>query len=211
MFVSKIKFFSNIYKYSLKILSTNSFVIFFSFQLQDVKQVSSWSTKERLTSQVIYDPRTKLYSAVFNEKYIRVWLEEETELDKVKKNKFTLPLHSILILEGFPPVVLLQNGNTASLEWALKNKQNWSCKEILRPKETLLKSQLVNVNYKSYLCTLTKLDNIFNYILMPLENDTFLGEADKIKRIELKRDFETLVGHVVMQDNKNAYLLTLCK
>ncbi|XP_051173687.1 nucleolar protein 11 [Leptopilina boulardi] len=179
------------------------------YKLQDVKQVSSWSTKERLTSQVIYDETTKSYSAVFNEKYIRVWLEEETELDKVKKNKFTLPLHSILTLEGFPPVVLLQNGNTASLKWALKNRKNWSCKEILKSKETLLKSQLVNVNYKSYLCTLTKLDNVYNYILMPLENDIFLGEAEKIIRIELKRDLETLVGHVVMQDKKNAYLLTL--
>ena len=181
------------------------------FQLQDVKQVSSWSTKERLTSQVIYDETAKIYAAVFNEKNIRVWSEEETELDKVKKYKFPLPLDSILTLEGFPPVVLLQNGNTASLKWALSNRQSWSCKGILKPKESLLKCQMVNIKYKTYLCILSKLENAFSYILMPLEDETYIGKVDQVKRIDLKRDSETLVGHAVIQDKNDAYLLTLCK
>ncbi|XP_033214003.1 uncharacterized protein LOC117171063 isoform X2 [Belonocnema kinseyi] len=178
-------------------------------QLQDVKQVSSWSTKEKLTSQVIYDETKKIYAAVFNEKYIRVWSEEETELDKVKKCKFSHPLHSILTLDGFPPVVLLQNGNTASLKWALSNRQNWSCEEILKPKEIFLKCQMVSVNHETYLCTLTQIDNAYNYILIPLEDETYLRKVNQLKRVEIKRDSQTLVGHVIMQDKNDAYLLTL--
>lgn len=176
-----------------------------------MKQVSSWSTKERLTSQVIYDQTTKTYSAIFNDKYIRVWAEDETELDKVKRRKFTTPLHSILTLDEFPPVVLLQNGNTATLEWAINNRQNWSFKGIFKTNEILLKSQLVNVDCKVYLCTLNKIDSVYNYVVIPLENENFLGEAKKVKRIELKRDPHTLVGHVVTQNAKNACLWTLCK
>lgn len=179
------------------------------YELKDVKQVSSWSTKERLTSKVIYDGITKKYAAIFNEKYIRVWSGEETELDKVKKNKFSLPLRSILTLEGFSPVVLLQNGNTASLEWALKNRQNWPCKEILKPKESLIKSQLINVKNKTYICTLSKVDDVYNHTLMPLEEKTHFGKVDQIKRIKIERESETLVGHVVMQDENDAFLLTL--
>ena len=180
-------------------------------QLQDVEQVSSWSTKERLTSQVIYDQTEQKYAAVFNEKYIRVWLGEDTELDKVKKCKFPHPLHSILSLDGCPPVVLLKNGNTASLKWALTNRENWSCEEILKPKENFLKCQMVSVNYETYLCTLTQVDNVYNYILIPLEDETYLGKVNQLKRMEIKWDSETLVGHAVMQDKKDAYLLTLCK
>lgn len=173
--------------------------------------MNSWSSTERFTSQVIYDETTQKYSAVFKEKYIKVWPEGEIELDKVKKIKFSQPLHSILTLDGFSPVVLLKNGNTASLEYAIDNRKNLPCREILKSGETLLKAQLINVNSKMYLYSLNKIDNVYNYIVVPLEKKDFLGEEDKIKRIKLKQDLQSLVEHVVVKTKENAYLLTLCK
>nr|XP_034180096.1 uncharacterized protein LOC117604302 isoform X2 [Osmia lignaria] len=54
------------------------------YKLQDLKQLSSWSSKDRLTTQVIYDETTRQYAAIFNEKKIRLWSAEETDLNNVK-------------------------------------------------------------------------------------------------------------------------------
>lgn len=179
------------------------------FQLQDLKQVSSWSSKERLTTQVTYDKETGRYTAVFNEKYIRVWNRDETDLDKVKRHKFNFPFHTILSLEDGSPVLVRQDGATASLRWALENRKTWSSQGILKPEEKLQNCQLVNFVGRTYLCALTKTDQSYNYLVVGLQGDTCLEDPEHATRIELKRMSEDLVGHVILQHKNNASLLTL--
>lgn len=150
--------------------------------------------------------------AVFNGKYIRFWKEKETNLDSVKKYKFLSPISAILTSKGISPIVVMQNGGTASLAWALENRKTWDSAGILLPGEKILSSQLVCVADKIYLCLFTsKEQRAFNYITVPLQKENYTEELDQLVRIELKRSSEKLVGHIVLQDKKNAYLLTLCK
>ncbi|KAK0181686.1 hypothetical protein PV327_003951 [Microctonus hyperodae] len=179
------------------------------YKLHDLKQVSSWSTKERLTTPVIYDKQTDRYVAIFNEKHIRVWSKNETDLDKVKRYKFRFPFQTILSLDSTSsPVLVRQDGATASLEWARDNK-TWSSNGILLPKEKILNCYLINVNSKMYLCALTKIDSMHNFIVVGLQEETFHGIPEEINRIELIGMSEKLIGHVILQDHHNAYLLTL--
>ncbi|KAI4499452.1 hypothetical protein M0802_005348 [Mischocyttarus mexicanus] len=178
------------------------------YKLQDLKQISSWSSKERLTTSVIYDKTAQRYAAVFNERKIKVWSVEEPDLNNVKGYKFQFPFHTILVHDDLPPVVVQQNGATASLEWALQNRKSWSNKGLLQFEEKLLDCQLIYLNGKISLCGLTKIDQTYNYITVELNNDNCV-QLDHVKRIELKRTSEELVSHVVMQSKSNAYLLTL--
>ncbi|KYM96825.1 PREDICTED: nucleolar protein 11 [Cyphomyrmex costatus] len=179
------------------------------YKLQDLKQISSWSSKERLTTQVIYDRFKQRYVAVFNERKIRVWSEEEADLNNVKGHKFSFPLYAILPYDDSSPILVQQNGATASLAWAIDNRKTWMSKGIIRAKEKLLNCQLIHLNGKTSLFCLTRVEEVYNYIVVGLEEDTCLEKADTIKRIELKRKSEVLTGHVVIHHKNDAYLLTL--
>lgn len=180
------------------------------FQLQDLKQISSWSSKERLTTQVIYDRFKQRYVAAFNERKIRVWSEEEADLNNVKGHKFSSLLHAILSHGDSSPILVQQNGATASLEWAIANRKTWMSKGIIRAKEKLLNCQLIHLNGKTSLFCLTRVEEVYNYVVVGLEDDTCLEKVDTIRRIELKRKSEVLMGHVVIHYKNDAYLLTLC-
>ncbi|XP_057323903.1 uncharacterized protein LOC130666699 isoform X1 [Microplitis mediator] len=181
------------------------------YKLDDSKQVSSWSSKKRFTSQVIYDEKSNHYAAIFNEKYIEIWDKNEVDLDKLKKYKFSDSFYAIITLENNSPVLVKENGATASLNWALDNRNTWSSnKGFLKPSEKFIDCKLIQVNNKTYLCALTKIATKLNYIVVELEDETYLENNNQtITRIELKRKSERLVGHVIRQDKNNAYLLTL--
>ncbi|XP_011869532.1 PREDICTED: nucleolar protein 11 isoform X2 [Vollenhovia emeryi] len=179
------------------------------YKLQDLKQISSWSSKERLTTQVIYDRSKQRYVAAFNERKIRVWSEEEADLNNVKGYKFPSPLYAILPCGGSSPILVQQNGATASLEWALANRKTWTSKGIIKPRERLLDCQLIHVNGKTSLFCLTRVEEVYNYVVVGLEDATCLEKPDTVRRIELIRKSEQLTGHVLIHHKNDAYLLTL--
>ena len=164
-----------------------------------------------MTTQVIYDRSKQRYAAAFNERKIRVWSEEEADLNNVKGYKFQSPVHAILQYGDLPPILLQQNGATASLDWAIANRKTWTSKGITKTKEKLLDCQLIHLNGSTSLFCLTKIEEIYNCVVVKLEDDVYLERADTIRRIELKRRSENLVGHAVIHYRNNAYLLTLCE
>ncbi|XP_058791110.1 uncharacterized protein LOC131664211 [Phymastichus coffea] len=179
------------------------------YKLQDLKQVSSWSSKDRLTAQVVYDEISRNYVAIFNAKIIRKWTEKETNLDSVKKCKFSMPIYNILKLKEVPPILVMPNGTTLSLESALKIKKDWKTDGILGSNEKILQCQLISVNDNIYFCALINSGNFHSYVFVLLQKDNYEMDLDKLIKIDLKRSSETLVGHVIMHDKKNVYLLTL--
>ncbi|CAD6241875.1 GSCOCG00009351001-RA-CDS [Cotesia congregata] len=181
------------------------------YKLHDSKQLNSWSSKKkRFTSQVIYDRKNDRYAAIFNEKYLEIWDKDEKSLDNLKKYNFNDSLYGILTLENDSSILVKQNGATASLNWALDNRDIWSSnKGFLRSNEKFIDCKLTKVNNKTYLCALTTIGTKLNYIVVNLEDDTYLDNNQQVKKIELKRKSEKLIGHVLHQDKNNAYLLTL--
>ncbi|CAL7941460.1 unnamed protein product [Xylocopa violacea] len=179
------------------------------YKLQDLKQLSSWTSKDRLTTQVIYDETTGQYAAIFNEKKIRLWSAEETDLNSIKGYKFQCDLHTILTLEGCPPVLVCKNGATASLRGAIENRKSWSKDGILKINEKILDCQLIRIGDKISLCIMTEIEGINNCVVVRLNNETYSEEIGTVKRMELKRRSEELVGHTVLQAKNKACLLTL--
>ncbi|PBC33157.1 Nucleolar protein [Apis cerana cerana] len=179
------------------------------YKLQDLKQLGSWTSKDRLTTQVIYNEITHQYAAVFNEKKIRLWSAEETDLNSIKGYKFQSALHTILTLEGCPPVLVRKDGATASLERAIQNRKSWSKEGILNINEKLLECYLIHTSDKINLCMLTEIERTYNCVIVKLNNETYTEEKDYMKRIELKRTAEELVGHTILQTKNKACLLTL--
>lgn len=164
-----------------------------------------------MSTKVIFDEISNSYVAVFNKKTIRIWQEEETNLDNVKKYKFLSPIHTILTFNNVSPILVLQNGATASLTWALENRKSWNSPGILNANEKILNCQLVCVKDKLYFCALVNSEKHYSYVVVPLKKENHIEKTQHVIRLDLKRSSETLMGHVVLQDNKNAYLLTLCK
>lgn len=179
------------------------------YKLQDLKQLSSWTSKDRLTTQVIYDETTRQYAAIFNEKRIRLWSAEETDLNNIKGYKFQSALHTILTLENCPPVLVRKDGATASLERAIQNRKSWSGEGILKVGDKILDCHLIRTGDKINLCMLINNQGTYNCIVVRLNNETYAEEIDSMRRMELKRRSEELVGHTVLQARNKACLLTL--
>lgn len=179
------------------------------YKLQDLKQRSSWTSKDRLTTQVVYDETTGQYAAIFNEKKIRLWSAEETHLNNIKGYKFQSALHTILTFEGCPPIVVQKNGATASLKWAIENRKTWSKEGILNSDERIVDCRLIRNNDKVNLCILTEKEGTHNCVIVKLTSETYSEETDSIRRLQLKRSSEELVGHTVLQGKKTAHLLSL--
>ncbi|KAH0541211.1 hypothetical protein KQX54_021282 [Cotesia glomerata] len=181
------------------------------YKLDDSKQLNSWSSKKkRFTYQVIYDRKNDRYAAILNEKYIEIWDKDEKSLDNLKKYNFNDSLYGILSLENDSSILVKQNGATASLNWALDNRNVWSSnKGFLRSNEKFIDCKLTKVDNKTYLCALTTIGTKLNYFVVNLEDDTYLDNNQQVKKIELKRKSEKLIGHVLHQVKNNAYLLTL--
>nr|XP_033335757.1 nucleolar protein 11 [Megalopta genalis]XP_033335758.1 nucleolar protein 11 [Megalopta genalis] len=179
------------------------------YKLQDPKQLNSWTSKDRLTSQVIYDKTTSRYAAIFNEKKLRAWTVNETDLNTIKGYKFQSPLHTILTSETSPSVLVRKDGASASLEWAIENRKSWSKEGILRTDEKILDCRLIRIGNKINLCLLTENKRIYACVLVKLNNETYSQDADRARRMELKRRSEELVGYTVLQTKNKACFLTL--
>lgn len=80
----------NYHSYCLSTVSCYS-TFFLTLQLLNQKQICSWSSKEKLSSPVVYDAVGSQYVAVFNRSQLRLWTENEDNLDKIKKVKVRIP------------------------------------------------------------------------------------------------------------------------
>lgn len=49
--------------------------------------MGGWTSKDHITSAVIYDKEQESYVSVFNKNTIKTWKEDSVNLDKVKKYK----------------------------------------------------------------------------------------------------------------------------
>ena len=102
-----------------------------------------------------------------------------------------------------------KDGASASLETAIQNRKIWSKEGLLNVNEKILDCYLIRTGDKISLCMLTEIEGTYNCVIAKLNNDTYSEETNCVKRLELKRRSEELVGHAVLQAKNKACLLTL--
>lgn len=98
--------------------------LFLIFQISSQKQIRSWNSFDKLSSKVLYDPKSKQYVGVFGQRSIRCWDENTSDLNKVKKISFHRNIGS-LVQNGDDGelLVLYSSGETESLSSAINNRK----------------------------------------------------------------------------------------
>ncbi|XP_066991508.2 nucleolar protein 11 [Anabrus simplex] len=178
------------------------------YRLQDQKQVGSWSSKDKLSSAVIYDPVGCQFAAVFNHNQLRLWKENDEQLDKVKKYKFEEGIHCIIPQsDGDPAVVLFRNGCVALLAAAVESRKEAISGPILQRDETITDYYCVSNMGRKFITFVTRdAKDAPTLNVVPI----VLGES--AQQYPLHRDDTDgirLVGHAVLQMEDSCSILTL--
>ncbi|KAG8231840.1 hypothetical protein J437_LFUL008611, partial [Ladona fulva] len=193
------------------------------YKISDRKQVGSWSTREKLTSPVIFDTIGCQYVAVFNHKQIRIWKQEDEDLDAIKKHKLPAPVHTLLVPSGATaePAILFQSGRAWKLSTFINSKgkfmEIWEkpdrsgMNSILREDENLEEWHMITCQTFTYIILSARAPSRPKnptFYLMKLTNEDD-DEYNLQRRFTLQLKEAYLVAHTVIQQNGSCSLLTL--
>ncbi|NXP76218.1 NOL11 protein, partial [Ramphastos sulfuratus] len=95
------------------------------FKVSDQKPLGYWSVKhgQVLTCPVVCNFETHEYIAVHDDKVLRIWKNEDINLDKVFKATLSADVHRIHSLPNGGPVVLFRGGGVRTLDALLEAPQ----------------------------------------------------------------------------------------
>ncbi|KAJ8715862.1 hypothetical protein PYW08_013147 [Mythimna loreyi] len=180
------------------------------YQLSDQKQVGGWTSKDHITSTVIYDKEQASYVGVFNKNTIKTWKEDSDNLDKIKKFKFPLNILKVLPRDKQSSLIVFSNGNCASLPYALDNRKTYESKSLLKDTDTIVESACFSINKIDFICYIVKNNkDSYEIINCPLRDE--LGDMDRSKLVRTKitrPDDVYVVGKFICTEEKNAvYIL----
>ncbi|XP_075979167.1 nucleolar protein 11 [Anticarsia gemmatalis] len=180
------------------------------YQLSDQKQVGGWTSKDHITSTVIYDKEQESYVGVFNNNTIKTWKEDSDNLDKMKKYKFPLNILRLLPRSNQPPLIIFTNGNCASLPYALDNRKTYESKSLLKDTDTIVDAACYTINKTDHICYIIK-NNKESYEILncPLRDELGDMERSKMTKTKIVRpDDVYVVGKFICTEGKNAiYIL----
>ncbi|XP_071361870.1 nucleolar protein 11-like [Trachinotus anak] len=108
------------------------------YKVSDQKPLGSWTVKlgQSLTCAAVFNPQTKEYVAVSDNKVIRIWKEEDLLLDKAFKATVSSDVWRVLCVHGGEPVVLFQKGAVRLLDSLLSAPQQ-PIEEVLAQEEAI--------------------------------------------------------------------------
>uniref|UniRef100_A0A1B6LKA1 Nucleolar protein 11 N-terminal domain-containing protein n=1 Tax=Graphocephala atropunctata TaxID=36148 RepID=A0A1B6LKA1_9HEMI len=179
------------------------------YKLSDQKQVSCWSSREKLSAPVVYDAISQKYIGVFNDNQISTWEESCVQLNNLKKYKFAAPIQCVLTGQSSStPVVVFRSGHIIPLQQALdRRKEPPPEKSLLEKDETICDAQLITLIGSVVAALFTKSLKGENYLhLIPLE-----GGLMTQSRLQLRRKTEDevqLIGYTLVT-YESCHLLTL--
>ncbi|NWS55964.1 NOL11 protein, partial [Chunga burmeisteri] len=95
------------------------------FKVSDQKPLGCWSVKhgQIITCPVVCNFETHEYIAVHDDKVLRIWKNEDTNLDKVFKATLSADVYRIHSLPNGGPVVLFKGGGVRTLDVLLEAPQ----------------------------------------------------------------------------------------
>ncbi|XP_026487255.2 nucleolar protein 11 [Vanessa tameamea] len=150
------------------------------FRLSDQKQISGWTSKDHLTSAVIFDKEQEAYVGVFNRNTIKTWKEDSDNLDKIKKYKFSVNIFKLISRGNQSSLIIFENGNCASLPYALDNRKSYENKQLIKESETIVDIACYSIATNDYICYVTK-NNKKTYDIITCTIREELGDIDKSK------------------------------
>ncbi|XP_041986875.1 nucleolar protein 11 [Aricia agestis] len=166
------------------------------YRLSDQKQISGWTSKDHLTSPVIFDKDQESYVGVFNKNSIKIWKEDSDNLDKIKKYKFSVNILKILPRQG-SSLIIFENGNCASLSYALENRKTFENQQLIKDTEKIVSVTSYSAKKSDYVCYIIQHKKNYEILCCPLRDE--LGDMDKskINRVKVARDEAYVVGKLI--------------
>ncbi|XP_045450813.1 nucleolar protein 11 [Melitaea cinxia] len=180
------------------------------YRLSDQKQIGGWTSKEHVTSTVIFDKDQDSYVGVFNRNTIKMWKEDSDNLDKTKKYKFPINIFKLIPRENRPSLIIFNNGNCASLPYALDNRKTYESKQLIKESDSIIDVACFSVELTDYVCYVVKnaKDN-YEILLCPIREELGDMEKSKLNKIKVSRpDDVYVVGELIsVDDNYCVYFL----
>nr|XP_018896692.1 PREDICTED: nucleolar protein 11 [Bemisia tabaci] len=169
------------------------------FKINDQKQESSWSSKDKLSAPVVFDNNQEHYVGVFNGNQIRLWTKEADQLDKIKKYKFSKEIFGVIAHNELKrtTVVVFRDGCVLPLSVALEDRKNIpDTGSFLNATQTIDQAQLLSIwNHEFVVLHTTKDQEITCLELVPLLPETLSHVSLELKYPD--DDGIKLVGHCV--------------
>lgn len=179
------------------------------YKLSDQKEVSSWSSKDKLSAPVVYDPAGQQYVGVFNASQISLWEDNNAQLNKIKKYKFRSPVECVLVnVSVATPVLVFRNGHVVPLNLAMdKRKELFNDNPPLKSNETVDECFLITLsgNVVVALFSVRGPEKMLGVHLLPLEEDLM---DRSYMRIQRKDSGVRLIGYTLLSENA-CFLLTM--
>lgn len=175
------------------------------FHMPSQNQVHCWSSSDKLSSGVIFDPLTNCYYGVFNYTRIGKWLRSSLMMKDMKKFNFTAKIIKLLTRLDYNGVVaVFENGHCECLKEAIGNRKK-SRDAVINDGETIELAKLCIFRTKA-ICVIVSVDNknIKTLRSVPLE-DTFLPIN---LQISFKNETDILLGYCVRENSDSLNVLT---
>lgn len=177
-----------------------------TYRLSDQKQISGWTSKDHITSFVIYCKDYESYVGVFNNNIIKMWKNDTENLEQVKKYKFPVPILRILTRGERTPLIVLSNGNCVSIVHGIENRKKLDVTAVLKEADTITDIDWYYTKLKEYICYIVKNNNVYEIVICPLKSEICQIERDLIKRVRIKsKERAHVVGKYIC--NKGVFVL----
>ncbi|KAM4691700.1 nucleolar protein 11 [Rhinophrynus dorsalis] len=137
------------------------------YKVSDQKPLGSWAVKQgqQITCPAIVNHETGEYVVVHDDKVLRIWKEDVTNLEKVFKSTLSADVHRIHTLPHTDPLVLFRGGAAHFLDSLLADPQQ-EIETILSKEESILWSQVFSDASESVLVFTThKVTDYYVHIL----------------------------------------------
>ncbi|XP_021564360.1 nucleolar protein 11 isoform X4 [Carlito syrichta] len=138
------------------------------YKVSDQKPLGSWSVKQGqlITCSAVCNFQTGEYVVVHDNKVLRIWNNEDVNLDKVFKATLSAEVHKIHSVRGTEPVLLFKEGAVRGLEALLAEPQQ-EIEAVLSDGEVIRWTKLFMVFRHPVLIFITeKHGNYFVYVHM---------------------------------------------
>ncbi|CAG9088657.1 unnamed protein product [Plutella xylostella] len=173
-------------------------------RLSDQKQIGGWTSKDHITSAVIFDHELDSYVGVFNNNTIKTWANDTENLEKVKKYKFSVNILKLLPRKDQPSLVVFTNGNCTSLSYGLENRKTFEGKAIIKNLENIVEAAYYSVDNTDHICFITQNNkDKYEIVFCPLRNELGDLEKAKLNRVKVERPEHDVyvVGKLISADD----------
>lgn len=108
-------------------------------------------------------------------------------------------------------LIIFNNGNCASLAYALDNRKSYEGKFLVKESETIIDTAVYTIQNTDYICYVIKNSkDSYDILTCPLREELGDMEKSKLSRIKVERNEDAyVVGELVSNHNLSVYFL--CK